>query len=665
MESFIAEGKLGAKDLSVLMRRKQVPPEIRALLGEYTDPRVNFTKTATKMGRLVWNQRFLDRVRTVGMGAFLFDGTNRPASATAQLAADGSEVMAPLNGLWTFPDVAQAFKDSLGKENLDGLYRAIMRANGMVKYGKTVLSPTTAMRNWQSAMFFSLANGHFNLTHMKQAFAAFREQVAQKATGRDLAYLRRLKELGVVYDTPYAGEMQRFIEDAKIEDLLEGKGGDAVNFVRKANELARGFYSFGDDFWKIIGFENEKASLIRAGIDPAQAEPMAAQRIRDTYPTYSMVGRGVRWLSRFPLVGTFVSFPSEIVRTSANMMRTVAGDLRSDNPKLRALGMKRAVGMAMVSGMFYGLSAVSAAMFGVGDEEEEVIRDLAPPWQKNSTFLYAGRDADGKLRYFDLSFLDPYGYWKRPLTAMMRNQPWEDSAVSAVGDMLSPFFGTDIAAGALFEVMANKKETGGQVYSPTATTLDQTVAIADHLRKALQPGFVSNAERLWLAGNGVRREGSGQPYEVRDELAALLGWRASTLDASTALYYRSFGFSDALASSRRALTRTLNSSNAVSGRDIQRSRAEAERQYEEAFREMAHVVSAARTAGVSQARIAAILRLSNVSKDNIGYLMRGRVPPMRIGVQSARNAVNRAKVMRGEEHAREVARRFAEARGGG
>lgn len=119
--------------------------------------------------------------------------------------------------------------------------------------------------------------------------------------------------------------------------------------------------------------------------------------------------------------------------------------------------------MMMVSGGFYALAALSAAAAGVDDDEEEALRDLAAPWSKNSTFLYTGRDEDGKLRYFDMSFLDPYGYWKRPLTAMMRDQPWEQAAASGLSDMLSPFFGADITAGAIFEVLSNKKPTGGTV----------------------------------------------------------------------------------------------------------------------------------------------------------------------------------------------------------
>lgn len=660
MESFIAESKLGAKDLSVLMRRKEVPAQIRALLGEYPDARLNFTKSATKMGRLIWNTRFLDRVRDIGMGSFFFEEKDRPPAATTQIAADGSEVYAPLNGLWTFPEIAQSFKDALGKEQMSDLYRAIVRANGLVKYGKTVLAPTTAMRNWQSAMFFSLANGHFDLTQMKKSIAAFREQVSQTATGNDLKYLRHLKQLGVVYDTPYAGEMARLMEDARMEELLSSDKGDAVRWFRKVNQLAQGFYTFGDDFWKIIGFENEKAGLMKAGLSLHEAEAEAAKRIRDTYPTYSMVGRGVQWLSRFPLAGTFVSFPAEIIRTSANMLRTVESDLKSDNPKLRDLGMKRAAGMALVSAAFYGLAALSMAMAGVGDDEEEAIRDLAPEWQKNSTFLYLGRDEKGNLRYFDMSFLDPYGYWKRPITAMMRDQPWEDSLASGLRGMLEPFLGADITAKAIFEAVANRKESGSKVYKEKDGAIDQAVDIADHLRKAIQPGAVGNVERLVKASTDVRRS-SGQPYSVEDELVALVGWRATTVEPKTALYYRSFEFTDALAEARKTLTDTLRDANEISLDDIKDAKERAKAKQDQAFSEMQRLVAAAEAAGMSKMQIVQTLRLSNISQANIASLMRGATPAVTVTPQLAARAVQQARQLRGDEFAAAVSVRYRQA----
>lgn len=642
MEAFIVEGKLGAKDLSVLMRRQSIAPEIRALLGEYHDPAINFAKTASKMGRLIWNQRFLDRVREMGMGTFLFEGKDRPPEATKQIAGEASDAYAPLNGLWTTPEIERAFRDALGKERMGDLYRAVVRFNGVVKYGKTVLSPTTAARNFQSAMFFALANGHFDLTQMRKSIAGLREQVLRNASEENLAYLRKLKTLGVVYDTPFAGEMIRLLEDARLEELLD-RGGAPLRVLRKANQIAKGFYSFGDDFWKIVGFENEKASLMRAGLDEIEAEVEAAERIRNTYPTYSMVGRAVKALARFPLVGTFVSFPAEIIRTSANIVRYIHQDLTSDNPRLRALGAKRLVGMTLVAGGFAAAAALSRAMLGVDDDEDEAVRELAPPWQKNSTLFYTGRDKDGRLHYFDLSFLDPYGYLKRPLTAMLRDQPWEDAAASALHDLLEPFLGADISAEALYRVVANRKATGGPIYNEHAEPTEQAVAIADYLRQALQPGFVGNAERLVKASLGLRREGSGQPFEVSDELLALVGWRASTVDPKVAVYYRAFEFADALADARKTLTSELRNVNPVSDGDIRSAYRAAQDQSDDAFTQMSRLIGAAVKAGMTRREVVEILRSNRVSAGNVMALNAGVAPAVDLSEESLRSAILNAR----------------------
>jgi hypothetical protein len=143
VQGFIHESKLGAKDLSVLMHREKIPAPIRALLGEYTDPRIAFAKTATKLGRLICNQTLLDRVKDVGMGNFLFTEAENPPEATSKIVADASEAYAPLNGPWTPPEVNQAFQDATGKKQMITWCRNLLQFNDMVKGGKKVLSPTT------------------------------------------------------------------------------------------------------------------------------------------------------------------------------------------------------------------------------------------------------------------------------------------------------------------------------------------------------------------------------------------------------------------------------------------------------------------------------------------------------------------------------------------
>ncbi|WP_409934852.1 LPD5 domain-containing protein [Rheinheimera sp. MMS21-TC3] len=656
--AFISESKLGSKDLSTLIQRKDISPEIRALLGEYRDPRINYAKSVSKMSAMIANDKLLSTIRDMGMGSFLFEKDNRPPEATVQLAGESSDTYAPLNGVWTTPEIKQAFEDAMGGKKGEGWLETAIRVNGFIKYGKTVLSPTTAMRNVMSSYFFTVANGHFNQKYMKQAVAAFNAQVKGKVTDGESDYMKRLIKLGVIYDSANAGEMVRMMTDGKVSEWLEGKSGAAFDGLRWVTNKATGFYRFGDDFWKIVGFENEKAALIRAGMAEPEAEAMAAERIQDTYPTYSRVGKaGVR-LSRFPLVGTFVSFPAEIIRTTGNLIKLAASEIKSDNPEIRAMGARRIVGITLSSGGMFALSALSAAMFGVDDDDEEALRDMTADWQKNSTFIYAGRDKDGNLRYFDMSFIDPYGYWKRPIEAMMRDQPVDKAIASSMRDMLSPFFGVDISAGKIFEVLSNKKESGGKVFKENDSVLRKSSDIAKHVALGLAPGAANNAWRIAMAAGDVKRS-TGKPYSMSDEMLALMGFRSSTFDPKVSLYYRTFDFNSSVAEARQELSGVLRDPNKVSDNDIAAAKKRAERKQEAAFKEMTRLVSAAQTGGSSRAEVIQILRLAGISQTNVGYLMSGRVPPVNLSDTSFDSAVKRAQLIMNDEAAKEVRSRFS------
>lgn len=656
MESFISESKLGAKDLSVLKSRKQIAPEIRELLGEYRDPRVNYAKTVTKMGRLVFNQRFLEQVREAGMGVFLFNEDDRPPNTT-QIAADSAEAYSPLNGLYTTREVKQSFKDALGKEQMADWYRYVIQVNGAVKFGKTVLSPTTAARNWQSAMFFTLANGHFDLTHMAKSVSGIKEYFNHAGDKEKLDYLRKLKHLGVVYDTPYAGEMMRLLEDSNVENLF---GDSAAGMgVKKALGVAQKFYQYGDDFWKIIGFENEKQLLIKSGMSETDAEVESAERIRNTYPTYSMTGRAVNWLRRFPLAGTFVSFPAEIVRTSYHIMRYAAADMK--DPARRSMGIKRLTGMAVASGLAYGLQAISKSMFDIDDEEEEAVRLQAAPWQKNSNFVFTGRDENGNLQYFDISFLDPYNYFKRPINAIMRDQPWEKEFASAASDLVSPFLGTDIMAGTIAQVAMNRKSSGGKIYNESDAPINQVSAMVDHIRKSAQPGIVSNLERTYKALKG-EVSASGKKYDLGDEAWSWLGWRMSTLDPKTALLYRSYEFGDVKKDATQVLTRVLKDRNDIDDGDVEKAYELSLKIRKQGYDDMINLVNAAKKSGLTTGDVRRVLRNSGVSLSDVNALTSGRIPPWVPSTQQQTSAYRSARAVLGPEKAAEIRRRYSKAR---
>ena len=107
-------------------------------------------------------------------------------------------------------------------------------------------------------------------------------------------------------------------------------------------------------------------------MDDAAAEVAAAERIRNTYPTYSMTGKFVQRLRRFPLAGTFVSFPAEILRTTYHMLRYLQQDFKDS----KAYGIRKVMGLAAVSGMAYAAQSLSKELFDIDDDEVSRPRNI-------------------------------------------------------------------------------------------------------------------------------------------------------------------------------------------------------------------------------------------------------------------------------------------------
>lgn len=447
----------------------------------------------------------------------------------------------------------------------------------------------------------------------------------------------------------------RLLEDTKLIDMNEQDLDPIRGTVKGLATVAQRMYQFGDDFWKIVGYENEKANLMGTGLSEAEAEVEAANRIRNTYPTYSMVGSLVNSLRRFPLAGTFVSFPAEIIRTSYNIIETAAKDMAT--PGRRSLGVRRLTGIAMVSGFAQALQEMSKEIFDVSDDEEEAIRLLAPYWAENSNLVFMGRDKDGNLEYLDISFLDPYNYFKRPINAAMREQPWEESFKQSAAEMTRPFFGVDIAAGALFDVARNEKPTGGNVYFDTDSIEKQAADIAKYLGQSIEPGIAGNFRRTYRAINEPETT-YGKVYTVEDETLAFFGFRSTTFNPRSALSFRVNDISDMRSEATQVLNRAIRDPNKVGeeglAEAIERSLQMRERTFSEALR----LIGAARSAGMNDQALTETLRGGGISRREIGALLDGRVPELILSPVSMRNSYRRALQSQSAEKAEQLMMRY-------
>lgn len=658
MESFIKESKLGGKDLSVLMRRKDIPIPIRDLLGEYVDPRVNFTKSIAKMGRLVQNQRFLESVRDMGMGSLLWekDDLSRPAEARTPVAAEGSDTYSPLNGLMTTDEFAEALKDATAKAQIDGWYKWVVGANAMVNYGKTVLSPTTQVRNFLSAALFTAANGHFNYARLADATNAVKARFAGPAKrAAAQKYIKELIDLGVLHDNASAGDFQTYLESSGVERLF-----DPDTVAGKVNSGVKSLYQFSDDFWKIVGYENELAAQKRAGLSEEAAKLEAAERIRNTYPTYSMAGKAIKALARSPVAGAFPTFSAEIVRNTYHIIRYAKHDIqegiRTGNKAQALNGARRVAGIALMASAVYMLQAYSANSIGLDDDEEEALRQLMPSWQQNSNMFWLKRDEYGRPTYMDMSWMDVYGIWKRPINAIMRDQPLDDAFKQGAIEFLSPFLGADILIQAVVEAGMNKKfGTGAPVYSEATKAED----IANHIRKAVQPGIAGNAERIYRAADGQTKPGGVGEYSLGEEALAFAGLRVSSVDPALGLRSKGYDFAKATQESGQGLRRTLSSPNDVSEAEIDDQMEAAIRLHNEANARTRRTVEAAMKAGLSANQALRILDGSGISKKRAQALVQGKSMPFELSDRALKDALDRAASIPGRKDNRaEIKKRY-------
>ena len=59
------------------------------------------------------------------------------------------------------------------------------------------------------------------------------------------------------------------------------------------------------------------------------------------YPNYNEIPAALRWISRSPFVGTFVSFQAEAIRCSKNALKLGFQEMQSENPEIKKIGIKR------------------------------------------------------------------------------------------------------------------------------------------------------------------------------------------------------------------------------------------------------------------------------------------------------------------------------------
>ena len=635
---FRAPSRDGAKDLRVLTPRQEIPAELRELLGEYKDPRVNFVRSVAKTAQLVENHRYLEQLRSGGLGKWLFDRpvADATGSYSVPIAAEGSEALAPLNGTYTTPEIAAALQDQFGGRSDSIAWQAWLAVNGWAKVAKTVLSPVTQVRNFLGNLGFMVANGHWRANNAGKVWQAMRSELGLGRGGDTpaaRAYVSKLSRLGILGQSVNAGELREALRDAgarmeetgNLDKWLEGR---LVRASKLPFRLAARLYQANDEIFKVYAFENEvaqwRAAMPAAPVD--QVEQIAAERVRNTLPTYSLIPRAVQGVRRVALTGSFVSFPAEVVRTGYHTIRYALQDLQSSNPAVRRMGAKRMAGLVAVASLPKAVSMASRWLVGLDAEDEEDLRRFLPEWSENSTIIYLGSNGRGRYRLVDASYLDPWNYLKKPVTAALRGEDVGQALQAAMLEAFSPVASEGLMTKVVLDLGRNRQANGSPIWNPQAPLLEKLQAQAAHVGQALEPGLVTQARRMMLATQG-RVSNTGRAYNMEDEVQAVLtGARSLSVDVGQGLLFRAKTFGREKALAEQLYTDVKYSRGEVSGEEVAAAREQMEAARRKVYETLAEDVAAAQRLGVPPAEILQGLIGAGVSRDDAAAALVGFYP---------------------------------------
>ena len=579
------KGLLGEAATKTLRQRKQLDKPILDLLGEVSDPYKKLSTTLLNQNKLVSELKFLKDVEnfakanvgkdvalpglfpflpsaktTFKQGAAFVDGTaNLEKVAEQAIGKFGGDSRKILQDMYTSPQMAKYINQGLEVFNQKGKggQDFFAKAAALAQAKETILDAPAYLLNLAGGAQSLIANGHFlnpkNYVNAVKEIKTLANQLTLK-DAKAVEKIAKLRERGVL-DQDLTGEMisrnvKLFGEDAK------GAFGKAY---QKGMQKFGAAYGQPDVYTKLIAFESELNSLRKAFPNLSEDElfDRAAMYVRDTMPTYGLASPAARALSRVPIIGNYVLFPSEVIRTTKNIAKYAAKDVMegtaSGNARQVARGMARLTGLGVTAGgVDYAVSSNNDAL-GISENNKRVMNILAPEWAKGSVNYYLEppiKDETGegltakqkkvfqpyiKTRYIGSSSADAFDYLKSPTrlvlgkllgTGSISESEIDDAYANAANTILSPYTSPKFAAEAVLNAITGiDQKTGKPIYDQAvgATTKDKILTAAETLLKGFEGGtvklvqdYIKSKSSEELLGEGNAQRDSGFPINPED-----------------------------------------------------------------------------------------------------------------------------------------------------
>lgn len=599
-----SSGRRFAVDITSLLRRKDIAPELREWMGEIKDPFARAMLSSKWMAQFIARNLTQRRMARIGLELGLLKEISKPEGRfITELYPNESDLVQvkdpetgepltdaegrpiaehrtridrryePLHGLYTTPELAAALDEqnasiasTMGLSGADILVRAYGKGVGLVKQSLVGLNPYAWPVNIIGGALMRLAAGGWNPIYMKRAMNAVldgekpvgavvdTEETTRKLRAR-ADYLAATKQgltgQGIMYEDVqqhFAGDPHGKSGTKMLKSLKEifDKNPKAYGaLARSIGELMGKpgdmFIRRPDDIFRLSAFFDELALAKAAYPDWTEARQAewAADRASNIYQTYDRVLPILRSLSRGGVLGTFVTFKFELMRNIWWIAKYAKEGLMSDNPALRRDGAQKAAGLigAMAAPLF--VSALSKAISGVGDDDEEALkRSVIPPWDKKEDLIIVNRDGT-VWTYAPTSYLLPHS----EMTSVVRSgwkaanseNPQEDFkqlAGAMAADYLGPgaFLGPALEAGFNFRIGSDSPITRRE-------GMEGAKEQAAYLVKAWRPKLGDPVIDYFKGMKGDQGEW-GKTFSPNDPFWRLAAVRTRTVDVKQQMTYK-------------------------------------------------------------------------------------------------------------------------------
>jgi len=560
---FVSSGKEGSKDLSILKQKMDIPLEIRALMGEYTDPVQNYANTVYKMANLAYNTKFLNDLKKNGMGTIFFEegDVNKPKEFNTKIAADSTKTFDPLGGLMTTKEIADEFNNasplnSLSKAaNAFKLYEYYMKALRSVKWLKTIGSVATHGKNIFGNLDFMLSNGYINFNEYRKSFNVIMNDLRNKGNKDLQEKLLEYTDAGIINQNVGLNEIKSMFKDGDFDKTFErrmNKPGESKisrlgRYLKSktigVKEGLENAYQAEDDFFKIVAYETEKRKYSEAfygkkyenltDTEKKDVVDYVKEIVKNILPNYSRIPNSAKMLKVIPVAGTFISFSLESLRTSYNTVALAFTEMKSDNPKIKAIGAKRFVALTAIQSLKYGLMyMLSSSFLGDDDEEDEDSKNkkakrFVAPWSKNSNVVITDM-GNGKFSFIDFSASDPRAQVPKALNAFSSGENFVDGLVESVKEFTSPYLSQDILFSLVTEIKDNKDSFGREIYNEYDKPVDKINKIMARVWKTFEPGTLTSIRKISESEN-----------KVNDAVGQITGYKVIDVDTQKQYYFNS------------------------------------------------------------------------------------------------------------------------------